>query len=151
MRHGGCPRARGAGPVVAQLGNGRAVSDASRRVRQCLRSTHTRARASTRTHAPTVHTPTHILMALHKHDHCTFLHLHADMCMSPAGRAVELLNVNGKTLFLCFNPSICLILLSETEPHYSKFYTNTEPRDGLRRCIGTIPTHPERERFRSRR
>ena len=47
--------------------------------------------------------------------------------------------------------SICVILLSETEPHYSKFYTNTEPRDGLRRCIGTIPTHPERERFRSRR
>ena len=49
------------------------------------------------------------------------------------------------------NPSTCLILLSETEPYYSKFYTNTEPRDGLMRCTGTIPTHPERERLRSRR
>ena len=68
--------------MVVQLENGWAVSDAGRRVRQCLRSTHTHARASTRTHAPTVHTPTHILIALHKHDHCTFLHLQADMCTS---------------------------------------------------------------------
>ena len=83
---GGCLRARGEEQVrcamVVQLENGWAVSDAGRRVRQCLRSTHTHARASTRTHAPTVHTPTHILMALHKHDHCTFLHLQADMCTS---------------------------------------------------------------------
>ena len=69
-------------PVVRQLGNGRAVPGGGRRVRQHLRGTRTHARASTRANAPTVHTPTHISTALHKHDHCTFLHLPADLCIS---------------------------------------------------------------------
>ena len=70
--YGGCPRARGERPVVRQLDNGRAVSNTGRRVRQPLRGTCTHARASTRARAPTVHTPTHIFIALHKHDHSTF-------------------------------------------------------------------------------
>ena len=68
--------------MVEQLGNGRAVSRASRLVRQPLRSTHAHTRASTRVYTPTVHTPAHIFIARHKHDHSTFLHLHADMCVS---------------------------------------------------------------------
>ena len=68
--------------MVRQLGNGRAVSGAGRLIRQRLRSTRAHARASTHARAPTVHTPSHISTALHKHDHCTFLHLHADMFTS---------------------------------------------------------------------
>ena len=65
--------------VVRQLGNGRAVSGVGRLIRQRLRSTRAHARTSTRAHAPTVHTPAHISMILHKHDTSTFLHLQADM------------------------------------------------------------------------
>ena len=68
--------------MVRQLDNGPAVSSTGRRVRQPLRGTCTHARASTRARAPTVHIPTHISTALHKHDHCTFLHVHADMSTS---------------------------------------------------------------------
>ena len=70
------------GPVVRQLGNGRAVSGVGRLIRQRLRSTRAHARASTRAHAPKVHTPAHISMILHKHDTSTFLHLQADMLTS---------------------------------------------------------------------
>ena len=67
------------GPVVRQLGNGRAVPGAGRLIRQRLRSTRAHARASTRAHAPKAHTPAHISMILHMHDTSTFLHLLADM------------------------------------------------------------------------
>ena len=70
------------GPVVRQLGNGRAVSGVGRLIRQRLRSTRAHARTSTRAHAPTVHTPAHISMILHKHDTSTFLHLQTDMLTS---------------------------------------------------------------------
>ena len=71
--------------MVRELGNGRAVSGAGRLIRQRVRSTRAHARASTHARAPTVHTPSHISTALHKHDHCTFLHLQADLCISQRG------------------------------------------------------------------
>ena len=76
------PAAR-SGPVVARLGNGRAVSCASRLVRQPLRSTHTHARARAHARARprcTLHLQTHIFIALHKHDHCTLLQLMVPTC-----------------------------------------------------------------------
>ena len=67
------------GPVVRQLGNGRAVSSVSRLVGRRLRSTRAQARASTRARTPTMHTPEHNSMILHKHDTSTILHLQTDM------------------------------------------------------------------------
>ena len=68
-----------------QLGNGRTVPGVSRLARHTptAPAQHTRtrphARASTRTCAPTTHTPTHISMVLHMHDTSTFLHLRTDI------------------------------------------------------------------------
>ena len=83
------------GPVVRQLGNGRAVSGVGRLIRQSLRSTRAHARASIRAHAPTVHTPAHISMILHKHDTSTFLHLQADM-LTPQRRERARLGRGGR-------------------------------------------------------
>ena len=52
-----------------------------RLVRQHMQGTRTHARASTHACTPTMHTPKHISTALHKHDHCTFLPLHTDLCV----------------------------------------------------------------------
>ena len=82
------------GPVVRQLGNGRAVPGVRRLVRRRLRSTRAHARASTRACTPTMHTPAHISMTLHKHDTSTFLHLEADM-LTPQRRERALRSSQG--------------------------------------------------------
>ena len=144
------------GPVVRQLGNGRAVSGVGRLIRQSLRSTRAHARASIRAHAPTVHTPAHISMILHKHDTSTFLHLQADMLTSQrrkrarrtsqgtmrrgavaharlASRALALI----VWLKLCECCYACEALRARARPDFSGTMV---PRAGISRAEGASPT-----------
>ena len=100
LRHG-CHRCSRRRPAAVELDNGRAVSGVAGLVRQHLRGTRTHPRTSTRACAPTMHTPKHISTALHKHDHCTFLHLHTALYVwQRCGRARRAMLGTGSSFAL---------------------------------------------------